>query len=104
MQRFTGKSFPIICFLVPIVFFGISYLVRPGYYSPLFANALGLVIISGMLIWDGIGLAIGLVSQSLVVRILAIFFFTLPVILCGTLLPAVLTIVQAVGPIMEGPR
>lgn len=104
MQRFTGKAFPIICFFVPILFFAISYLVRPGYYSPLFANALGLCFVAGMLVWDGIGLAIGLVSQSIVVRILSILFFTLPVIFCSALLPAVFTIVQAISPIMSGPR
>ena len=104
MQRFTGKSFPIICFFVPILFFGISYLVSPVYYSPLFASALGLCFVAAMLVWDGIGLAVGLASQSLVVRILAIVFFTLPVIFCSTLLPAVLTIVQAIGPVIDGPR
>ncbi|MBK7836520.1 MAG: hypothetical protein IPJ49_02260 [Candidatus Obscuribacter sp.] len=104
MQRFTGKSFPIICFFVPILFFGISYLVSPGYYSPLFASALGLCFVAAMLVWDGIGLAVGLASQSLVVRILAIVFFTLPVIFCSALLPAVFTIVQAIGPVIDGPR
>ena len=57
-----------------------------------------------IVVWDGIGLAVGLASQSLVVRILAIVFFTLPVIFCSTLLPAVLTIVQAIGPVIDGPR
>jgi hypothetical protein len=91
---------PIGAFLAPILLFGLTAIVAPTYYTPLFGDPLGIWLIAGMLIWDGIGLALCIVFPSTPMRIAVFLLVTLPLIASDMLVPAVMTIVRALGPIM----
>ena len=88
-------------FLAPLLYFGVSILLQPGYYGPLFSDPLGQWFVAGMVIWDLLGLGCCLLFPSTVVRVLVVIFFTIPLTMAVGLMPALLTIVKALGPILK---
>jgi hypothetical protein len=85
---------------------GINILVSPGYYGPFAATPIGLVILILVFGWQAIGLALICIPQSSVLKWPAIvrwsvvpLFCTIPVFAVLMLGPAILTIINALGPV-----
>ena len=86
---------------LPWAFFALTYLAAPG-YVPSLASRTGQLIVLSMLVWDGIGLYIMLASKSVLAWALAFIFFVFPLMPAIMLGPAILTIINALGPLGSG--
>jgi len=93
-----------IVLLIQALSFGAS----PGYMRPFLNTTVGQVVMSLGLIWQMLGLALICVPRSPVLSWPAIarwivipLFFVVPFFLVMILGPALLTIVNAIGPVMD---
>jgi len=82
----------------PIALFLYSYFSSPGYWQPFMRQPFGVPILIGALVWLGIGTAVLLLGNGWI-RKLGFVVFSVPVSLLSMLGPAILTIIQALGPI-----
>ena len=92
---------PIISFLAPIAILGYLSLTKPDYFSSLYSDPIGIWLTIGMLLWDGIGLAINLKFPSIVIRVIVFFFFTMPLLVSLWLMPTVVTMTHALSPMLK---
>ena len=114
VDRLKGTAHPIrtacIVLGIPIAFSALTYIATPGYLSPLLKNSTGLVILGVASAWGVLGyflmLRASLVSSEgnwvqIVSWILVVMLFILPCCMVPMLGPAVLTILNALSPIMS---
>lgn len=85
--------------LLPWVAMGISYLVTPGYLGPFIKHPLGFGCLLIGLIMSGIAYAILQATRVWVVWTVTILFLILPQFVVPMLGPALMTIMQALGPV-----
>ncbi len=86
---------------IPVGMFLLVYLITPGYLIPFLHNPAGLGCIILLAIWVAIGFVLLLLSDKVWPRIVVGIFVAAPTLLLLMLGPAIVTIVQALGPVMQ---
>jgi hypothetical protein len=99
--RLMQQMGPIALFFLPWILIAITLGVSPHYWAPAFSDPICAWALVGMFIWDVIGLVLSMISPSGIVKFVCFLFFTLPLCIAATLVPAVVTILRALGPIMN---
>lgn len=87
---------------VPWIAIGIAYAIWPGYMSPFMHDPIGIACLLLMLVWTIAGIVLSVI-QGLPALLKGLWWIWLPVFLLVPMLgPAVLTILQALGPLTGG--
>lgn len=85
-----------------VVVFAISYFRSPGYLTPFLNNTTCQIALAVLVLWQVLGLAIMFLTGYRPWKgIVITTFFTLPLLVAPMLGPAVLTIINAMGPVMN---
>lgn len=91
----------VACF-VPWVAIGIAFAISPGYMSPFMHDPVGIACLVLMLVWTIAGIILSVIP-GLPTLLKGFWWIWLPVFLLVPMLgPAVLTILQALGPLTGG--
>src|SRR5271170_7427769 len=91
---------PVALFLAPWILVALSWLVAPTYYGNAISDPICIGLLIGMLVWDVLGLGLTRVAPSALVKFLVFLFFTLPLCIGASIVPAVVTILHALAPIL----
>lgn len=96
----TGATFLTLWAIVPWSVFVLQFIFAPGYTGTLLKQPAGIALTLATMLWQGLGIFLISRTASVGLRVVIAIFFITPVLLLPMFGPALVTILQALGPVV----